>query len=82
MNWTFRIGPHDFDTIAALPAEAQSALDGVIDVLELDPYLATGPFGEDDGVTRITSFGTWGTLILLVNPRTQRITPLSTVWAG
>ncbi|WP_328888334.1 hypothetical protein [Streptomyces sp. NBC_00316] len=62
MSWSWRIGPHDFDTIAALPLEAHGPLREALDALELDPYGASEPYGVDDGVTREARFGAVGIL--------------------
>lgn len=82
MSWTFRIGPHDFDTIAGLPPEAHPPLFQLIAALEQDPYANSAPFGHDDGVTREAFFGPFGAMVLLLNPQEKRITPLSFTWAG
>ncbi|WP_206314574.1 hypothetical protein [Streptomyces coryli] len=82
MSWSWKIGPHDFDTISALPSEAQPPLLELIDALEADPYALSEPYGIDDGVTRQATFGDVGVLVFMANPRTERLTPLSIVWAA
>lgn len=46
------------------------------------PYAVSGPYGIDDKVTREAPFGEYGMLVMLVNPLTERITPLSFPWVG
>ncbi|MDJ0465047.1 hypothetical protein [Streptomyces sp. H27-C3] len=81
-EWTFLRGPHTIDQIAGLPVDARLAALSLIDDLEGDPYAVTAPFGEDDGLTRAASFGEWGTMVILCNPITKRITLLSVVWTS
>lgn len=81
-SWSWRIGPHDFDTIAGLPLDAQEPLADLLDTLEHDPYGASQPYGVDDGITREARFGAVGILVFLVNREAERLTPLSITWAG
>jgi hypothetical protein len=82
VNWSWRIGPHDFDTIAGLPCETQAPFADLLDALEADPFGQSQPFGIDDGVTRIARFGAMGILVVLVNSKAHRLTPINTSWAG
>lgn len=82
MSWSWRVGPHDFDTIASLPPEAHGPLSETLDALEEDPYTASDPYGIDDGVTREARFGAAGILVFLVNSQTEHLVPLSVTWAG
>lgn len=81
-EWKFLRTPHTVDQIVGLPAEARLAALELIDALEIDPYAITSPYGEDDGLTRAASFGDWGTMVILCNPITRRITLLTVVWTG
>ncbi|MGW8688666.1 hypothetical protein ACWGNN_48325 [Streptomyces sp. NPDC055817] len=46
------------------------------------PYAVSEPYGIDYKVTREAPFGECGVLVMLVNPLTERITPLSFPWVG
>lgn len=81
MIWHVHISRATYDAIAGLPEEGRDALFALFRALEEDPYAATVPFGEDDGITREAPFGRWGALVVLVNANTGRITPLSFTWA-
>ncbi|MGW0188133.1 hypothetical protein ACWDV7_20510 [Streptomyces sp. NPDC003362] len=82
MTWRVTRSPHTVDSILALPVEAQLALLDLIEALEVDPYAVTEPYGIDDKITRQARFGEHGLMVMLVNPLTERITPLSLIWTG
>jgi len=82
VNWHVSRSPHTVDAILGLPVEAQLALLDLIEALEVDPYAVSEPYGIDDKITRQASFGDHGLLVMLVNPLTSRITPLSFMWTG
>lgn len=82
MNWHVSRSPHTIDAILGLPVEAQLALLDLIEALEVDPYAVSEPYGIDDKITRQAFFGEHGLLVMLVNPLTSRITPLSFMWTG
>jgi hypothetical protein len=82
VNWHVSRSPHTIDAILGLPVEAQLALLDLIEALEVDPYAVSEPYGIDDKITRQASFGEHGLLVILVNPLTNRITPLSFMWTG
>ena len=81
MTWRLNRSPHTVDRILALPVDAQLAFLDLVDALEVDPYAVTEPYGIDDKLTRQAPFGESGILVMLVNPLTERITPLSFTWA-
>ncbi|MFF4531572.1 hypothetical protein ACFY1P_20165 [Streptomyces sp. NPDC001407] len=81
-GWTFHLSPHTLDQITGLPEDARSAALDLVDRLEADPYRHSVPFGQDDGMTREASFGSWGTMVVLCNPLTRRITMLAVAWTG
>ncbi|MFE7119099.1 type II toxin-antitoxin system RelE/ParE family toxin [Streptomyces sp. NPDC057654] len=82
MNWHVHISRTTFDAIARLPDEARDALFDLFRSLEDDPYGPTVPYGTDDGIMREAAFGRWGSVVILVNAHTGRITPVSFTWAG
>lgn len=82
MSWSFVYSPHTVDQLSGLPEAARHAALELFDRLEEDPYAHTVPYGEDDGLTRQGWFGMWGTLVVLCNPVTRRITLLSVVWTS
>jgi hypothetical protein len=82
VTWRVTRSPHTVDSILALPTEAQLALLDLIDALEVDPYTVTEPYGIDDKTTRQARFGAHGLMVMIVNPLTERITPLSLIWTG
>ncbi|MFD0068171.1 hypothetical protein [Streptomyces sp. NPDC056690] len=82
MSWHISRTPHTVDAIVCLPVEAQLALLDLFEALEVDPYVVSEPYGIDDKVTRQAPFGEYGMLVMLVNPLTERITPLSFTWVG
>jgi hypothetical protein len=82
VSWHFHVTDHTQRTIDSLPFEAQFALMDLIDALEIDPYAVSEPYGIDDKITREAPFGSAGLLVMLVNPLTERITPLSFTWTG
>ncbi|WP_435058461.1 hypothetical protein [Streptomyces sp. bgisy060] len=82
MSWTFVRSPHTIDQLVGLPVEARGAALDLIDRLETDPYAHSVPYGEDDGLTRQSWFADWGTMVVLCNPITRRITLLSIVWTS
>ncbi|MFH8736823.1 hypothetical protein [Streptomyces sp. NPDC017964] len=82
MSWHISRTPHTVDAIVGLPVEAQLALLDLFEALEVDPYAVSEPYGIDDKVTREAPFGEYGLLVMLVNPLTERITPLSFTWTG
>ncbi|WP_406485972.1 hypothetical protein [Streptomyces phaeochromogenes] len=82
MNWHISRTPHTVEAILGLPVEAQLALLDLIEALEVDPYAVSEPYGIDDKITRQAPFGDHGLLVMLVNPVTGRIIPLSFMWTG
>ncbi|WP_432182579.1 hypothetical protein [Streptomyces sp. NBC_00063] len=82
MTWHVSRTPHTVDAILRLPVDAQLAVLDLIEALEADPYAVSQPYGIDDKVTREAAFGDYGLLVMLVNPLTERITPLSFTWTG
>ncbi|WP_329580081.1 hypothetical protein [Streptomyces sp. NBC_01361] len=82
MSWHISRTSHTIDAIVGLPAEAQVALLDLFETLEVDPYAVSESYGIDDKVTREAPFGDYGLLVMLVNPLTERITPLSFTWTG
>jgi len=82
VTWHVTRSPHTIDQILGLPAEAQLALLDLIEALEVDPFAVSEPYGIDDKTTRQARFGEHGLMAMLVNPLTERITPLSFIWTG
>lgn len=84
MTWRFLVTAHTQRTIDGLPFEAQLALLDAIEALEVDPFAVSEPYGIDDKTTRQAVYGDQGQglLVMLVNPLTERITPLSFTWTG
>jgi hypothetical protein len=82
VTWYVHISEHTQHTIDGLPFDAQLGVLDLLEALEVDPYAVTEPYGIDDKVTRQGRFGDHGLLVMLINPLTERITPLSFVWTG
>lgn len=82
MTWRVTRSPHTVQQILDLPIDAQLALLDLIDALEVDPFAVTEAYGIDDKTTRQAGFGRHGLMVMLVNPLTERITPLSFIWTG
>lgn len=82
MNWHVTRSPHTIDTILGLPVEAQLAVLDLFEALEVDPFAVAVPYGIADKVTYEAPFGDHGLLVMLINPVTARITPLSFTWTG